>query len=250
MKCTTNTSCVAVGTYALNYRYVGHALIEHWDGNQWSVVPSHGPAVDSELSSVKCVTASDCVAVGGPSMYSQMIPELSLVGRSFPHASPFIGSFPPFGHRLIEHWNGRTWSTVASLGPAATSNSELLGVSCATSTGCMAVGGFVPVAAHHVGPEKTLVEHSSSVNGNGSSEVMCNAMSDSGRAASAVFYANYGSVYPTTFGEMEHSKPLLLELPTGVTGTGKILTGHGWTVTMTGGGRSQPTFTCSVDSKG
>jgi len=247
VKCTSNTTCVAVGTVEQHSGYIGSTLVERWDGKQWSIVPSPSPTVDSELSAVKCVTVSDCVAVGGPSPYSRMNPQVSPVGRSFPDdASPFIGSFPPAGHRLIEHWNGRTWSIVASPGPSPASNSELFGVSCATRAECMAVGGFVHISAR-VGPEKTLVEHYSSY-ANGFPAEACNMMNDAARAASAVFYANNGGTYPKNFGDMENGNPRLLELPNGVTGTGTVLTGNDWKLTMTGGGKFIPTFTCSVDS--
>ena len=126
VKCTSNTSCVAVG-----YTGKGKGLIERWDGSTWTIVPSPTRSGNSGLSSVKCVTASDCVAVGGQS-----------IQRQFP------------GPRLIEHWNGITWSIVPSPAPASTSHGSLAGVSCATSTSCMAVGEFM--TTQYV--QKTFVE--------------------------------------------------------------------------------------------
>ena len=70
-------------------------------------------------------------------------------------------------------------------------------------------------------------------------------MSDASKAGSAVFYALKGSVYPKTFADMENTKPPILELPNGANGTGTELHGKGWTLTMTGGGTTEPTFTCS-----
>jgi hypothetical protein len=79
---------------------------------------------------VKCITATDCVAVGGQARYNEV-----------------------FGRRLVEHWNGIAWSIVASPGPAPASNSYLGGLSCATRTNCMAVGHFTNPSQ----VEKTLV---------------------------------------------------------------------------------------------
>ena len=86
------------------------------------------------------------------------------------------------------------------------------------------------------------------VDASGSPADACNTMDDASKAASAVFYANNGGAYPKTFGDMENGNPQLLELSLGATGTGTVLTGNGWKLTMTGGGTTMPIFTCSVGS--
>ena len=156
VKCTSNTNCVAVGhSGGLIYPQVNppgdaklrkcrtadpncivaDSLIERWNGTTWSIVPSPNlTGYESGLSSVKCVTATDCTAVGGPSFQA-------------PYSAP--------GRRLIEHWNGTAWTITPSLGPAPTAISYLAGVSCATSTSCVAVGAFLAPPYH----EKTFVEH-------------------------------------------------------------------------------------------
>jgi len=156
VKCTSNTNCVAVGhNGGLTYPQinppgddklrkcatadpnciVADSLIEHWNGTLWSIVPSPNlTGYESGLFAVKCVTATDCVAVGGPSFQ------------------------PPFsapGRRLIEHWNGTAWTIVANPGPSPTTISYLASISCPTPTNCVAVGAFRAPPYHY----KTFVEH-------------------------------------------------------------------------------------------
>jgi hypothetical protein len=43
---------------------------------------------------------------------------------------------------LAESWNGTSWTLLHTPGPGSFGN-ELLGVSCAAATACMAVGDFI-----------------------------------------------------------------------------------------------------------
>src|SRR5204862_547524 len=71
---------------------VGGSLIEHWDGSNWSVVPSPSPSAGySNLYGVAAVSANDVWAVGS-------------------------SGYDPF-QTLTEHWNGRSWSVVPSPNP-------------------------------------------------------------------------------------------------------------------------------------
>ena len=77
----------------------------------------------------------------------------------------------------------------------------------------------------------------------------CKASADAAKAAAAVTYANSSAnpqVFPATFTEMT-SPVKTFDIPSSVTvdGTGKILTGKGWTLTMSGGGASAPAFVCA-----
>jgi len=165
VKCTSNTICVAVGfnggtnffppsgdalhaaqlslpkrclpTYL--HCAVADSLIERWNGTTWSILSSPNvPGYDNGLAAVKCVSAVDCTAVGGA-------------------FNTLVLSRQP-GYRLIEHYNGRTWSIVANPGPAATTASALGGISCATRTDCIAVGSYVPNLRASPPYEKTFVE--------------------------------------------------------------------------------------------
>ncbi len=111
-------NCIAVGYYA---ERVGAAdsLVESWDGTAWSVMPSANPGDDNNiLYGVSCINATQCVAVGA-------------------HGGSHSGKLKT----LIESWDGTSWSAVRSPNPAGFSR-QLLAVSCAGPTDCMAVGSY------------------------------------------------------------------------------------------------------------
>lgn len=79
------------------------------------------PAPADELSSVSCVTSRYCVAVG----------------------TDLNGASNGTGVPLIQTWNGSAWKTVATKPLGAKDFPELLGVSCASVTACVAVGFYL-----------------------------------------------------------------------------------------------------------
>ena len=95
------------------------ALIEHWDGSQWSIVPN--PAASRQgtsLHSLTVVSPTDIWAAGGQ--------------------SDARGSTIPF----FEHWNGTTWRIVpAPALPATVHPAALYTFSAASSSDIWAVGG-------------------------------------------------------------------------------------------------------------
>ena len=85
------------------------------------VVPSpNGHLPESSLLDVACVSTASCVAVGAT------------------QGGPTAAS-----DTLVESWNGRSWSVVAS--PNAMPDDILEAVSCATTRSCMAVGSAGPL---------------------------------------------------------------------------------------------------------
>lgn len=122
VSCPSGTECVAVG--AARYRTVdtpnNYMFASLWNGSAWSSL-NLGPGDDTqELDSISCPTRDECVAVG--------------VSR---HGVEGMQRAP-----LIELWNGRAWSGMSIATPASTYEpAELDGVSCPTTTWCMAVGG-------------------------------------------------------------------------------------------------------------
>jgi len=72
-----------------------YALIEHWDGVQWTIVAAPTPPVFSQLFGVSAVGTDDVWAVGAN--------------------IPQSGFVPP--QPLIEHWDGSQWTVVASPNP-------------------------------------------------------------------------------------------------------------------------------------
>jgi hypothetical protein len=91
-----------------------HTLTEHWDGSSWLVVPSIDVGSSgNHLYAVKANASNDVYAVG------------QSAGGGFPNTA------------LIEHWDGRSWSVVAS--PADAATALPLGVT-ATSSSLTVVG--------------------------------------------------------------------------------------------------------------
>jgi len=131
VSCTPNEDCVAVG----RYRDPGETvkpLAENWDGSEWVITPLSEPAgaTDARLESVSCSSAANCVAVG-----------------SFRDATNVQKT-------LAEHWDGSAWTIQPTPIPASASASRLMGVSCPTSTTCVAVGSYKSASA-----ERTLALH-------------------------------------------------------------------------------------------
>ena len=64
VSCIGDGTCEAVGSYE-NESEESLALAESWNGTHWVLqkTPASGSS-DSQLSSVSCVSASDCIAVG------------------------------------------------------------------------------------------------------------------------------------------------------------------------------------------
>jgi len=122
--CASASDCLLVGD-SIAWEDWEAGLAEHWNGRRSSVVdiprlePSQ-PAMGFQagLSGVSCVSASDCVAVGG------------------------IGSFGGANAPVVERWDGSRWSTVSpERGRTTRGQRPLSAVSCVgESHFCMAVG--------------------------------------------------------------------------------------------------------------
>ena len=104
VSCVTQDWCAAVG-----FSY-GQPFAQHWDGTSWTVVASRTVAGGAGLKSLDCLSTVWCIAVG----------------------TSGAGTF-------AELWDGSSWSAVASPSPAAAS-SQLVSVSCSSSSECTAVG--------------------------------------------------------------------------------------------------------------
>jgi hypothetical protein len=106
----------AAGFYT-NTSGVTQTLIEHWNGNAWSIVSSPNVgAGDNALQAVSARTSSDVWAVG---FYRTGV------------GNPWL--------TLIEHWNGSAWSVLSSPSPGAAEN-YLYGVAFVSATDAWAVG--------------------------------------------------------------------------------------------------------------
>ena len=129
VSCTSSSNCVAVGAYFDNSLDEYLPLIESWNGSSWSVVPNPNAGDDDStyLESVSCTSSTSCMAVGD-------------------YANTVTLNF-------AEEWNGEAWSITPTPNKTGKKpNDELSGVSCTSSTNCMAVGSYKAT------PAGTLVE--------------------------------------------------------------------------------------------
>lgn len=115
ISCLSATSCVVAG---VDGDAKGAAvLFESWNGRAFtSMKVSSGPSAKFFfVTGVSCRSAKSCTAVGNIS-----------------------GSSPGYSVRpFAERWNGRAWLLTSVTGPK---NADPEGVSCASATGCVAVG--------------------------------------------------------------------------------------------------------------
>lgn len=132
VSCTAVKDCVAVGTggTATSSSFTLTPLAEQWTGGKWAVltVPDPAPAGDmTELNSVSCTSATNCMAVGD---------YMDQAGTS--------------DTTVAAQWNGTTWTIVATPSPATFS--ALFSVACTSATFCSAVGASSATATGVVSP--------------------------------------------------------------------------------------------------
>src|SRR4051794_36118200 len=101
----------AVGTYLANTSRHGVTLAEHWDGTQWSVIPSpNAGSLANQLIGVAAISSNDVWAVGSRT-------DVGLTGE----------------RTLIEHWDGTQWSVIPSPNPSPSSTNVLRAISAVSS---------------------------------------------------------------------------------------------------------------------
>jgi YD repeat-containing protein len=182
VSCTSATKCMAVGYN----KFLGQTFAESWDGSDWKIARSNlGTVVEP---SVSCVGLTSCHIVGtsvgaqGTWILSQSgevsnwnntfrafaVPEgasnwkLRDVSCSSETACTAVG-FALIGGQyktLVERYNGSSWSVQKGVEPSQGNGYRAMsGVSCASSTRCMAVGEAAgkPFAEEWDGAKWTLV---------------------------------------------------------------------------------------------
>ncbi len=151
------------------------ALIEHWNGSRWSVVANPGNGV---LSALTVVSANDIWAVGddggptktlimhwngtrwsvvaspSPSTYYNSLSGVTAVSVNNVWAVGYASSSTNGYQTLVEHWNGSSWSVVASPNMGST-HDYLSRVTAISANDIWAVGGYFTLDS--VG--QTLIEH-------------------------------------------------------------------------------------------
>ncbi len=171
VSCATSTDCWAVGTSYVASGHQGPAVIEHYDGSAWTLVTGAPVGAPGELSGVTCSTSTECWAVGvsyeGGSSAPTGGPFIAPVIEQYDGSSWTLVASPTADSAfladvtcpspadcwavgednqtltagtLIEHYTGSGWSVVASPSLAATTDDEILGIACPSTTECWAAG--------------------------------------------------------------------------------------------------------------
>jgi hypothetical protein len=92
LSCTSPTNCVAVGAPDPPQGEPANAVVDRWNGSNWSLEATpESNRTDDLLSSVSCASATYCLAIG---------------------ESYFVQTNGSTA--LAEQWNGTTWTSVAS----------------------------------------------------------------------------------------------------------------------------------------
>jgi hypothetical protein len=133
--CVSASNCWTVGYNYSDGGYIHQTSIERWDGTSWAIVtsPNTGRAqysLNSYITSVRCVSASDCWAVG---YYAS--------NRGI--------------ETLIERWDGTSWAIVDSPNVDPVNLNYLFSVTCVSASECWAVGYVVDSNSAVI---KTLIE--------------------------------------------------------------------------------------------
>ena len=109
----------AVGSYTGTGRYL--TLTQHWDGTQWSIVPSPNPGTyNNHLSGITAIASNDVWAVGD-------------YNNDPAH---------PTHHLVTRHWDGTEWNVVPNPDPGGNYDNYLTGVDALASDDVWAVGFY------------------------------------------------------------------------------------------------------------
>jgi hypothetical protein len=134
-------------------------LIEHWDGTSWSVVSSPAFTGGGPIYGISADASNDVWAVGGNKSYHfngtswSDVAGVSTVNMTAVTAlSPTnvwaVGIGPgatrhSFPRGTIVHWDGTSWSIVASPNPSMNTSSNLEGIAAVSANDIWAVGTAV-----------------------------------------------------------------------------------------------------------
>jgi len=134
ISCPSTDDCLAVGARQTSLTQA-HVLVEHWDGKTWAASSSASPkgAMWSTLDSVSCFSPTSCVALGDAQ-----------------------DSAKATGYFFGERFNGTSWSLFTVPNPQKFNmgnESGLFGLSCPSTTSCLAVGTALDYTAGQMGAD-------------------------------------------------------------------------------------------------
>jgi hypothetical protein len=112
----------AVGWYAKRGDTSMHALIEHWNGSRWAMIPGSGSGT-GELDAIGGVSPHNLLAAG------------VLVTAAQENLT------------LVERWNGSVWTTVPSPNRQARTDSNIAGLAVASPKEVWAVGEYDTISS-------------------------------------------------------------------------------------------------------
>jgi hypothetical protein len=209
----------AVGASYDTERLTAFSLIEHWNGTQWSVVPSPNPSSTVNiLNAVAAVSANDVWAVGIAPTGSNPILIIHWNGSVWtvvpnPNSPMPLNNLAAFavisandvwavGTGLIGdeaatatlHWNGTVWSVIPSPNIAPEVDNSLAGVAAAASTDVWAVGTQQPT---NLSDPSTLILH-----WNGSAWSIVSSISPEGGHLLAADAVASNDVWATGYSEL------------------------------------------------
>lgn len=161
----------AVGVSYTTDRTIGSTLIQHWNGSQWSVIPSPNPSSTINLlQAVAAVAPNDVWAVGYAPTATQSIAIMHWNGTAWsvipnPPGTTTLSNLAALAAvsandvwavgngrlgdenaTLTLHWNGSTWSVVASPNVGPEVDNILQGVTAISSNDVWAVGTQQPTS--------------------------------------------------------------------------------------------------------
>ena len=143
VSCAATTDCMAVGSVPGSER----TFAESWGGSEWAVTNTPAVPDGSTMNGVTCVSATACLAVGSSQnaewWNGERWSETSGGGgTSVSCASQSRCVSVDGAQQTTQLWDGSRW-TVESTPPLTQSGGySLNGVSCSSSTFCLAVGSY------------------------------------------------------------------------------------------------------------
>jgi hypothetical protein len=154
--CSGRHDCIAVGTDQQD-----NPISVVWNGESWRYVST--PAKGHDLSALACQNPTECLAVGGLGAADQWNGRswrllatpvsVSLLSIACPRRRLCVavgGTDYAHGMTGAIIWHGTAWRTTTVPRPAGSLGGDLISVSCASSTNCLAVGSYHTRQRHSI----------------------------------------------------------------------------------------------------